>query len=62
MAMVTGELNFVKPINLTLEQLRELEEAAQFPITPDEECPELTPELIGTRFIPVNRYETKVAV
>ncbi len=34
---------------------REIEEAAKRPIEIDEDCPELTADLIGTRFIPVKR-------
>ncbi len=44
MAMVTVEMDMSKPMELTPEQLRELEEAEASPVCPDEDCPEMTDE------------------
>ena len=44
MAMVKVEMDLSQPIELTPEQMRELEEADARPIVPDEDCPELTEE------------------
>ena len=61
MAMVTVEINPEQPIKLTKAQQQELLEASMRPIVIDEECPEITPELIGKRFIRADRHrEAKV--
>ena len=62
MAMVTVEMNLNQPIKLTKAQQQELLEASMRPIVIDEECPEITPELIGKRFIRVDRYRKANAV
>lgn len=62
MKTVTVEMDLNKPYELTKEQLAELEEAAKRPITFDEDCPEITPELIGKRFIRVDRHKEKPAI
>ncbi len=41
---------------------KELEEALRQPIIPDDDCPEITPELIGKRFIRVDRHKRKPAI
>lgn len=41
--IVTAKLS--KDAKLTEEQVKEIEEAKKYPITYDEDCPELTPEM-----------------
>ena len=62
MKTVTIEMDLNKPYELTKEQLAELEEAAKRPIIPDEDCPEITPDLIGKRFIRVDRHKRRSVV
>ena len=62
MAIVTVEMDMNKPIELTAEQLSELEAAERQPIVPDEDCPEITPELIGKRFIRMDRHRERSVI
>ena len=41
---------------------KEIQEAAKYPIVIDEDCPEITPDLVGKRFIPVDRKHRAEAV
>ncbi len=48
--LVTHYLDLSKPIELTEEELKQLEEAKKQPITYDEDCPPLTEEQMKDYF------------
>ncbi|MBR1552515.1 MAG: hypothetical protein IJ812_10175 [Schwartzia sp.] len=62
MAMVRMTMEEIEKI-MTPERIqRETEEMRRHPIVIDEDCPEITPDLIGKRFIPVDRKRRAEAV
>ena len=62
MAMVRMTMEEIKKIMTPERRQREIEEMRRHPIVIDEDCPEITPDLIGKRFIPVDRRRKAEAV
>ena len=62
MAIIKVTSEEIRKKKFAKERLIELEEASKHPIIFDEDCPEITPDLIGTRFIRVDRNKSKSVI
>ena len=59
MAIVRMTMDEIRKVWPKEKAYKEIEEAAKYPIVIDEDCPEITPDLIGTRFIPADRTKAQ---